>query len=194
MCNGLRKLGEVYSTISDLVCISSNQVRQQRKAVQRLSNHFSIICNTMQESFSEQGNHPWHAVGTQDRRPYSCPNQDPVLYPRCQEGTETIQENNKKLTAADQWSCMVMKMLSQAREIASSMLEFSLHLLSRKVVMPSSTKWSLISKTIQKRRVVCEDEQLQELELDIVELESGIEPLLRTLIQISACLQNTLNL
>jgi hypothetical protein len=98
--------------------------------------------------------------------------------------------NNK--TASDGQGNRVVKLLPEAREMSLLMLESTLNLLLKQIALPSTSKWSIVSKAFQKR-VVCE-EQLQTLELDIVELECGIETLFSKMFQSRVSLLNTLSL
>ncbi|VAI74810.1 unnamed protein product [Triticum turgidum subsp. durum] len=85
---------------------------------------------------------------------------------------------------------MVM-LLTKAREISVSLLESTLHLLSKQIEMP---KQSLVSKAFHKKKVVvCKEEQLQELGCSIGDLESGAGHLFRKLLQSRVSLLNILS-
>uniref|UniRef100_A0A0E0IFK5 Uncharacterized protein n=1 Tax=Oryza nivara TaxID=4536 RepID=A0A0E0IFK5_ORYNI len=184
--DGLRRLGDTYSSIEETMCLPSNQVcsSQQRKLFDRemeYSLELLDLCNTMNEVFTELKSI------IQDLQVSLRKGDDAVVQAKIQSYIRLVKKAKKhskktvKKVASDKEDSKMVKLLSNAREITTSLFESTLDLLSKQIAMP---KFSLISKAFQKKNaVICNEEQLQVLECCIADLEAGAGLLFRRLVQ-----------
>jgi hypothetical protein len=192
MVDCLSKIGIIYNRINELTCLPSSQ----RKTVEEELDCSLVLldlCSAVQESFAELKASVQEILLALKRGDNSAVQARVQSYSRFAKKAQKQYKKISNKASSDVEECRVMKLLAEAREIVMATLGSTLNLLSKQLVMPSSSKWSLVSKAFQKQAVVCE-EQLQELELDIVDLESGVGTLFRTLIQSRVSLLNAISL
>uniref|UniRef100_A0A0D3H2Z0 Uncharacterized protein n=1 Tax=Oryza barthii TaxID=65489 RepID=A0A0D3H2Z0_9ORYZ len=184
--DGFRRLGDIYSSIEEIMCLPSNQVcsSEQRRLLDgemECSLELLDLCNAMNEVFTEL-----KAI-IQDLQVSLRKGDGAVLQAKIQSYIRLVKKakkhSKKTLTkvVSDKEDCRIVKLLSEAREITTSLFESTTHLLSKQIATP---KLSLISKAFQKKNpVICNEDQLQVLECSIRDLEAGAGLLFRRLVQ-----------
>ncbi|XP_015696038.1 uncharacterized protein LOC102715781 [Oryza brachyantha] len=195
LSDGLRRLGDIYSSIEEIICLPSSQIcsSQQRKLLDgemECSLELLDLCNAMNEVFTEL-----KAI-IQDLQVSLRKGDDTVVQAKIQSYIRLVKKAKKnskktmKKVVSDK-DCRMVKLLSEAREITTALFESTIHLLSKQIVMP---KLTLISKAFQKKNsVICNEEQLQVLECCIGDLEAGAGLLFRRLVQSRVTLLNILS-
>lgn len=194
--DGLRRLGDIYGTIEEIMCLPSNQVcsSQQRKMLDTemgCSLELLDLCNAMHEDFTEL-----KAI-IQDLQVATRKGDDAVVQVKIQSYSRLVKKAKKHFKKAEMKAtsskedCRMVRLLSEAREITTSLLESTLNLLSKQIATP---KRSLVSKAFQKKTsVVRKEEQLQVLECSVGDLEAGAGILFRRLVQSRVTLLNILS-
>ncbi|VAI74812.1 unnamed protein product [Triticum turgidum subsp. durum] len=149
------------------------------------------LCNAMHEDFTEL-----KAI-IQDLQVATRKGDDTAVQIKIQSYTHLVKKAKKhfkkaaKKVTTDKEDCRMVRLLSEPREITTSLLESTVHLLSKQIAVP---KWSLVSKAFQKKNpVVCKEEQLQVLECSVGDLEAGARILFRRLVQSRVTLLNILS-
>jgi hypothetical protein len=195
MCDGLKRLGDIYGAVEQMIQLPSNQVcfSQQRNMLDgeaECSLQLLDLCNTMQEIFIEL-----KAI-IQELQVALRNGEDATVQARIQSYTRLVKKaakHFKKTTGrvtSIKIDCGMVSLLTKAREMALSILESTVHLLSKQIQVP---KQSLVSKAFHGKKVVVCEEQLQDLECSVGELESGAGHLFRRLIHSRVSLLNILS-
>ncbi|KAF0915893.1 hypothetical protein E2562_000538 [Oryza meyeriana var. granulata] len=198
MCDGLRRLGDVYNSIEEIMCLPSNQVGlslpQQRQMVEEELDRSLVLvdlCNAMQENLAEL-KMSIHELQLILRRGDAVAAQNKIesFVRLAKKAQKPFKKTSIRATSE---GCKLIRLLGEAREMAMSVLESTSLLFPKQIASNNASKWCLVSKRFQKRKVVCEEEQLQALDHSMGDLENGAEFLFRRLIQIRVSLLNILS-
>ncbi|CAM0874568.1 unnamed protein product [Alopecurus aequalis] len=195
MCDGFARLGDIYNCIEEIMSLPSNQVGlsllQNKKTVEEeLERSLVLIdlCNSMQENSAEL------KMITQELQLGLKRGDDVAVQLKIESFIRLAKQTQKPLkkmtsSKAAAEGCRLVRLLAEAREMSVSVLESTSQLLPKQFATTKGSKWSLV----QKRKFICEEEQLQVLERSMGDLENGAESLFRRLIQSRVSLLNILS-
>ncbi|XP_045089837.1 uncharacterized protein [Aegilops tauschii subsp. strangulata] len=193
MCNGLRGLANIYDGLEGIISLPSHQACSSQQRVMldgELEGSLELLdlCGAMQEIFVEMKAIIQELQVALRKGEVAAAQAKIQSYTRL---SKKARNHFKKATKKAPADCRMVMLLAKAREVSASLLESTLHLVSKHIEMP---KQSLVSKAFHKKKaVVCKEEELSELECSIGDLESGAGHLFRKLVQSRVSLLNILS-
>nr|CAB3445632.1 unnamed protein product [Digitaria exilis] len=155
-CDGLRRIGDIYSSIEGVMCLPSNQVcsSQQRKLLDgemESSLELLDLCNAMHDDFAEL-----KAI-VQDLQVSLRKGDDAAVQAKIQSYFRLVKKAKKhfkkaaKKVTSDKEDCRILRLLSEAREITTSLLESTVQILAKQIATPKSF---IVLKAFQKKTSV----------------------------------------
>ncbi|XP_051180010.1 uncharacterized protein [Lolium perenne] len=198
LCDGLRRLADVYNCVEEIVRLPRNQVGlcspQQQKVVEKELERSLVlldICNAMQENFAELKMGIQELLLVRKRGDHAIVNLKVESFFR---SAKNMRKHFRKYSSkATSEGLSFVRLLAEAREMAISLFESASYLLPKKIITSDSSKWFLVSKKFQKKEVIHTEDRLQALECRIGDLENGAGFLFRRLIQTRVSLLNILS-
>ncbi|KAM0911456.1 hypothetical protein ACQ4PT_013471 [Festuca glaucescens] len=189
MCDGLRRLGDIYNGVEEIIGLPSNQVGKMLNGEMDSSLELLDLCSIMQEIFVEMKAIIQELQVALRKGDDAAAQANIQSYTRLtKKAKKLFKKTTKKATSV---GCRMVILFTKAREISVSLLESSVHLLSKEIDMPKQT---LVSKVFHKKKaVVCEEDLLRELECSIGDLENAAGHLFRKLVHIRVSLLNILS-
>ncbi|KAG1361048.1 hypothetical protein COCNU_09G005110 [Cocos nucifera] len=218
MGNALRGLGDLYSCIEELLHLPHNQqalshLPQKRWLEEELDGSVRLLdsCGAARDSLVTVKEHIQDLQLALRRGGDAAIQSKMHAYihfgKKAQKDLKNClrslkQTDNRSVSSSavymDSELLMVVRVLTEAKEINISLLKSVLCNLFMARSRPKASRWSFISKALQRKKVDCEEHEnasdLEGLEVTIGDLETGLECLFRRLVQNRVSLLNILSL
>ncbi|KAJ4803974.1 hypothetical protein LUZ62_016540 [Rhynchospora pubera] len=202
MLDALKAVGHVYESINELLSMSSNlnglsHMQHRRWVEQELEDSVKLLdmCSTSRDNLDTIRDHVQDLELANRRgdlealkrklRDYS------LILKKASRDVKMQQYKKNEYPERD--SLAVVSLLLETREITISVLQSTFFYLSRQIVSQKSSKWSLVSRLVEKRTIACNGDAAS-LRVNVEELENEVESLLRRLIQFRVSLLNICSL
>ncbi|XP_073012211.1 uncharacterized protein [Typha latifolia] len=210
--DGLNSLGDVYEYIKQLLCnqCGLSHSNQKKWVDEEMEESIKLldICGAVRDCLSGM------KINVQDLQAALRRGGEATVGSKVQAFARLTKKANKDIKKQttkcgsssplneDCDSLKVVRLLVEAREITMSFFQLVLSFLAKQMIKPKTSKWSLVSRTLHKRKAACGEEkeddetrlraqtQLQTLEISIEGLENILEVLFRQMIQCRVSLLN----
>ncbi|KAJ4774946.1 hypothetical protein LUZ62_059203 [Rhynchospora pubera] len=202
MLDALKAVGRVYESINELLCMSGNQnglshMQHRRWVEQELEESVKLldVCSTSRDNLDTIRDHVQDLELANRRGDLESSKRKLRDYSLIlkKANRDVKMQLFKKNEYPEGDSLAIVLLLLETREITLSVLQSIFFYLSRHIVSQKSSKWSLVSRLVEKRTITCNGD-VACLRVNVEELENGVESLFRHLIQCRVSLLNICSL